>query len=230
MMNKIRLLILQTIYRISYFLSKDTLSIDYLTPLYKSYLPWSAASMQPSSIVTILNDIIINDRKFIVECGSGISTYFIAQLLKTNGGQLVTIDHDSDWLSSLEQILDKAQLCEFVKMIYAPLTSTDLSINNCAWYDTTQLDQAFRSSNKIDLLIVDGPPASGQQNKFSRYPAVPYFHKYLSARYSIFLHDINRKPERQIVSMWEFEYGMKFVYRYLEGKLAVSQSENPYAI
>jgi hypothetical protein len=46
-----------------------------------AYLPWSAGTMRPAVFVTVCNDIVLNDRRRIVELGSGISTVLLARLL-----------------------------------------------------------------------------------------------------------------------------------------------------
>src|SRR5690242_11048593 len=51
-------------------------------------------SMMPSTVVHILNDMVINDRKMIIEFGSGNSTIFIARLIHLLGSgiQFYSID------------------------------------------------------------------------------------------------------------------------------------------
>ena len=46
------------------------------------FIPFTAWSLSPSILLHILNDIIINDRKSLIEFGSGASTFYIAKLLK----------------------------------------------------------------------------------------------------------------------------------------------------
>ena len=65
---------------------KDMLAMAALAPLSRGFLPWSQASMRPSGLLAVVNDIVINRRTKIVECGSGISTFYIARLLKERGG------------------------------------------------------------------------------------------------------------------------------------------------
>jgi len=81
---------------------KDILAMQYLAPLSKTYLPWTIASMRPSGLVKVLNDIVVNRRYCIVECGGGVSTYYIASLIKERGGHLYTIEHDKAWVSILK--------------------------------------------------------------------------------------------------------------------------------
>lgn len=229
-MNPIKVSLLKLIGRFTFYFSRDSLSANILAPLYTTYLPWSSASMQPNSVTTILNDIIINKRKMVVECGSGISTYFIAKILRKYGGRLISIDHDQDWLLTLTGILEAEDLLQVVDFIHAPLVCSELSLDNGAWYDTAVLDQHVKDKNDIDLLIVDGPPANDRLTLYSRYPALPYFYTHLNRSFSIFLHDIVRKPEREIISRWEKEYHLAFAYRFLDGNFAMAMSDKRYAV
>src|SRR5438093_6942309 len=81
---------------------RDAMALEVLAPLSLSYLPWSQAAMRPSGLVAVLNDIVINGRVRIVECGSGISTFYIARLLRElrslrRAGRIHTIEHDEPW-------------------------------------------------------------------------------------------------------------------------------------
>ena len=81
-MNWIRLTLIKYIDRFRTALLRDVLAMQSLAPLTEGYIPWNAASMRPSSVIVILNEIMFNHRQSILECGSGISTIYIAALLK----------------------------------------------------------------------------------------------------------------------------------------------------
>jgi hypothetical protein len=204
--------------------------MQYLSSLYRTYLPWSAASMRPASIVMVLNDILVNHRRSIVECGCGVSTYFIAKILQGFGGRLVTIDHDSGWLMTMKDLLTQEDQIDCVTFIHAPLAPSDLALGDCKWYDMKILDEAMQDSLKIDLLLVDGPLACTPETKYSRYPAVPYFRPYLSNDYTILLHDIDRAPERKIMAMWEKSLGVKFEVRISDDRIAIGRSTTTFAV
>ncbi|NOX50787.1 MAG: class I SAM-dependent methyltransferase, partial [Gammaproteobacteria bacterium] len=76
----------------------DGKALQQLNPLIEGYMPWSGSAMRPCALVAVLNDIIVNRRKCIVECGGGISTIFIGRLLnRTSDAHLYTIEHDKEW-------------------------------------------------------------------------------------------------------------------------------------
>jgi hypothetical protein len=59
----------------------DEIAMHALAMLPGPYLPWSAGTTRPAGLVTVCNDIVLNDRRRIVELGSGISTVLLARLL-----------------------------------------------------------------------------------------------------------------------------------------------------
>jgi len=56
-----------------------------------------------------------------------------------------------------------------------------------------------------DLLIIDGPP-NGTQH-LARYPALPILFHLLSEDVAVLLDDAFRVDEREIVKLWQKEFG-----------------------
>jgi hypothetical protein len=209
---------------------RDAIAMQVLSPLYQTYLPWSAASMRPASIVVVLNDILVNRRRSVVECGSGVSTYFIAKLLQGLGGRLLTIDHDERWLLTVKGLLTQESLADGVTCLHAPLAPSALAPGACEWYDTHRLDQAMQEFPKIDLLLVDGPPACRPGAGYSRYPALPYFRPYFQDDFTICLHDIDRTPEWKIIALWSKSFGLKFELRLFDDRIAIGRTAGTFAV
>jgi predicted O-methyltransferase YrrM len=59
-------------------------------------MPWPGSAIAPSALRTILNEIEINSRNIIVEFGCGISTLYIAKVLKNTEGHITTIENDAN--------------------------------------------------------------------------------------------------------------------------------------
>ena len=76
--------------------------------------------MRPSGLVAVLNDIVINNRSRIVECGSGISTFYIGRLLQERGGHLYSVEHDAGWADLLQRALAQEDLSEYVTVATRP--------------------------------------------------------------------------------------------------------------
>lgn len=203
---------------------EDILAMQYLAPLSKTYLPWSTFSMRPSGVVKVINEIVINKKSNVIECGSGISTFYIASILREKGGHLFTIEHDEQWAMVFKRFLEEQQLIDFVSLITVPLTESSLAINGSFWYDEIVLTNAINNQH-FDLLLVDGPPAFGPGRIHARYPAVPYFSKFLSADYTIILDDINRGGEKEVISKWEDYLNIRFDKHLVDGSVAIGRAK-----
>ena len=210
---------------------KDILALQALAPLANGFLPWSQAAMRPSGLLAVLNDIVINRRTCIVECGGGISTFFIARLLRDRPGHLYSIEHDADWAALLQHNLNAQGLAAQATVIHAPLAPTPLGWGGPrgAWYADDKLCGLKREC-KIDLLIVDGPPAYTRDLRYARYPAVPYFKDALAPDYTIVLDDINRRGEQEIAARWSRELGVPFNLRFIDGTIAVGRPRHSFSV
>ena len=224
-MSWIKLQMIKYIDRFRMAMQKDILAIQYLAPLSKDYLPWNVASMRPSSIVVILNEIMLNERRSVLECGCGISTFYIASMLQHRGAHLYTVENDEAWAAKVMEILTRNGLESYVTLINAPLSKTSLSMAGSLWYAEDNI-RAHLKDIQIDLLIVDGPPASEKKDKYARYPAVPFARHYFGDDYTIILHDINRAGEQEIIKKWGRDLNITFECRYRDGFIGVGRSRN----
>jgi predicted O-methyltransferase YrrM len=177
-----------------------------------SYLPFSKASLNFTSMAILLNDIVINRRKLIVEFGSGISTILIAQLIKKNkldGVKLISVEHNIEWLSLVDNLLKSNYLEGIVELVHSPLLENELCLDNNKWYSTEPILLKIKENkNKVDCVLVDGPEAWYAEVYRSRYPALPFIINFLGDNSIVFLDDSNRKGEIEILNMWK-PYGMK---------------------
>jgi len=211
-------------------LNEDILALQYLAPLSPVYIPWSKSAMKPSALVAIINEIIVNERLCIVECGGGISTNYIARVLRNRGeGHLYTIEHDSAWVKVITRSLKRENLQKFVTVIYAQLQKCNISLDDSYWYDE-QIISNVLFENMIDLMVIDGPPAYQQGQELSRYPALPRLKKYFKENFCIILDDIERKGEKKILKMWEKDFGMVFEKRYNNGRIAIGRTKKFFTI
>jgi predicted O-methyltransferase YrrM len=105
---------------------RDTIAMSALAALDVGYAPWSSMAMRPQGLLTVLNDIAVNGRRHVVECGGGISTMYIAKLLATYGnGHLHTVEHDETWADVLREMLHRQTLEEYCTVTVAPLEPVD---------------------------------------------------------------------------------------------------------
>lgn len=176
------------------------------------YLPFSKSSLTFSALKCILNDVIINERKVILEFGTGLSTLVISRMLRMNGLsdiQLFSVEHDERWLSVLQNLIEEEGLERRIHLIHAPLVESEFALNGNAWYSTDQLNKLLEERNiHIDSVVVDGPPAWEEEKKFARYPALPFVYRFLNRNSVIFLDDVSRQGESEILKYWlEGDFG-----------------------
>lgn len=182
------------------------------------YVPWALPALSPRSIVTVLNDIVLHRRSLILECGSGVSTIFIARLLAQRQGHLVSIEHSRRWIDTVEETLRLENIQDNVTMIHAPLVASE-EAPGYTWYDPTQIRSALHEK-KIDLLLVDGP-APPDDAPDARYPALPFFRPFLGDSWTIILDDARRRGEREVIQRWQEELEREFI---VMGDIAIANS------
>lgn len=207
---------------------RDIKAMQQLAPLYDGYLPWSGASLRPTTIAYLLNDVTIHQRSSIVECGSGLSTIFIATQLERLGRDagFVSIDHYKTWQEIIRQELDRRGVAHRVNLVHSPLTECEhVWSRKAEWYDTDILKRECPSEG-IDLLFVDGPPANKSGLSHARYPALLWFQPRLDSGCKVVLDDGRRRGETEIAKRWSEQLGRPFKLDRLSGNVYVSTGES----
>lgn len=178
-----------------------------------NFIPLTSWAISPSTILHMLNDVVINNRQSIIEFGSGASTLYIAQLIKVQNlnTRFYSVESDEIWIEKMKNELKKLDLEDQVNFILAPLkeVAPELRLNEqTLWYDTEKISKALNGkSESIDLVIVDGP--YGGSTPFARYSALPFIKTYLKKDFSVFLDDIHRSEEKIILQEWKEILGLK---------------------
>ena len=170
------------------------------------FIPLSEWAISPSAIAHVLNDIVVNDRKSIIEFGSGASTFYIAKLLKSNKieASFFSVESNVKWANQIKKQLEFLDLTNYVTVIISPIKSVDRSLalgDQKVWYDVDVLNEHLKDTHSIDLVLVDGPFGGLTPN--SRFSAVPYLKDKLAETYAIFLDDIDRREEKFIFENWQ---------------------------
>ena len=176
--------------------------------------------MRPTGLVVVCNDIVLNGRRRVVEFGTGVSTILLSRLLTQRHPQgdfsLVGVEHDPDWAAWVTEQLDREGIGRGVVVIHAPLLPHALAAPGLRWYDVDAvmagLDRGLRG-DRIDLLLVDGPPAYRDGHGLARYPALPVLRDRLAPGASVVLDDAERPGEREVLRRWELETGLVFEVR-----------------
>lgn len=213
-----------------------------LAALTGPYLPWGVGAMRPAGLVEVCNDIVLRERRRIVELGGGVSTVLLARLLAQGcpgsdpdsdpdaDRRLITVEHDAVWARWLTGQLDREGLGRFARVVHAPLAPHERAIGGLSWYDADALeaglDAALRG-DPIDLLVVDGPPAWARGFELARYPALPVLRDRLAAGATIVLDDVDRAGERRVLRRWAEETGTVFARRSPHTGIALAGWRHP---
>lgn len=176
----------------------------------EAQLTWSEGAMTPAGLAAVCADVAGRHGGRIVECGSGFSTLVLARLLHTRGGRLVSLEHDQAWATRVRSHLAAAGHAEIAQVALAPLEPHPLGRDGLAWYARHALNWLPR---RIDLLLVDGPPAFEPEFELSRYPALPALAERLVPDATVVLDDIDRRGELRILEAWERDCGFRFEVR-----------------
>lgn len=188
----------------------DLLALETLHPLATRYVAWTAWSMRPAALASVVNELYVSGRRTVLELGAGTSTVFLARALREVGGRIVSVEHDAAWAAYVTQALAAEELADVAQVALVPLIPLpDAEPGQPPWYDVEALCSAAPAD--VDLLVVDGPPAGAYPDRLVREPAARWLKPQLSAAgYTVVLDDLDREPERATISRWEHELGITF--------------------
>lgn len=154
-------------------------------------------ALSPDAGVLLYKSILNNKPKCVLELGGGLSTVIIAAALRKNGtGKLISVDHDIKYATSTKKNIDERGLGEYCDIRVAPIRVYGDN-KKVDWYD---IDVIKPGLDKIDYLVVDGPP--GGTTKDARQPAVELLGSLLSKKVVVFIDDYSREDERKAVDFW----------------------------
>lgn len=187
-------------------------ALQLLQPYLNEYFPWSANAVKPSGMLLIINEILIHQRRHVLEVGSGLSTFVLSNLPDV---EVSSLEHNDAW----SKIVNSYDTVKSGTVLSVPLKDYRSS---GFWYDENIIKEKL-PENHFNLLFVDGP------EKYSRLPALHRLKPYLQEEYSIIIDDINRKDERDMVAEYCREYGLEARF-YDRSWIAVlrTQRKDPY--
>src|SRR5487761_375972 len=156
---------------------------------------WAASP----DLLMVLVDLVIAERpSLVVECGSGASTLWLALAMRRFkiDGRIVALDHDPVFGAKTRDLLARHDVGDLAEVRDAPLESFSLDGETYSWYAR----RAWEDLTGIDLLFVDGPPATtGHQ---ARYPALPLLSSSLSPVATAVLDDLVVPDMQEVLRLW----------------------------
>jgi predicted O-methyltransferase YrrM len=156
---------------------------------------WAASP----DLLLVLVDLVISERpSLVVECGSGASTLWLALAMRRFkiDGRIVALDHDPVFGGKTRAFLARHDVHDLAEVRDAPLEDFSLDGETYSWYAR----RAWEDLTGIDLLFVDGPPATtGHQ---ARYPALPLLSGSLSPVATAVLDDLVVPDMQKILQLW----------------------------
>jgi len=162
---------------------------------------WAAS---PDFLKELAEIILATKPALVVETGSGLATLVAGYCLRRLGqGKVLSLEHDPKFAAATRATLALHDLQDVATVMDAPLTTVTLAGTAWRWYDTAGL----KTDEPIDILVVDGPPDTTQT--LARYPALPLLHGRLHDGSIILADDAKREDEKQVISMWEKEFGLE---------------------
>ena len=209
----ILLLLIEQRYMISKIIrlnKQNSAQIEAMQSLYSIFqfnspLPYTRKmAASPDFLKLVVETILTNKPKLVLELGSGVSSVLVSKSLEKNcDGKLISIDHDNNYAELTRERLHLENLNNIATVITSELTMQTLDDQNYLWYKSTFLKEI---NQKIDLLIIDGPPRI--INKNARYPAIPILKDYFSDNIIILIDDGKRKDDAKSVYKWikKFDY------------------------
>jgi predicted O-methyltransferase YrrM len=156
---------------------------------------WAASP----DLLVVLVDLVITERpSLVVECGSGASTLWLALAMRRFkiDGRIIALEHDPVFGGKTRDFLARHDVGDLAEVRDAPLESFSLDGETYSWYAR----RAWQDLTGIDLLFVDGPPATTAP--LARYPALPLLSGSLSPVATVVLDDLIVPDMQKVLGLW----------------------------
>lgn len=178
----------------SLFSLYHTVGFDHPLPRFRNW------AVSPDCCVELVREILENDYRTIVECGSGISTIVIARTLsRVGGGHVYSLESSEHYAEETRRMLRLHRLEDYSTVITAPLGETRVGSEQFEWYEVAGLEGL---PDSIDLLFIDGPPGPPACLPDTRFPAFPLLQDRLARQSTVVLDDFVREGEKGVVRRW----------------------------
>ena len=160
--------------------------------------PMRGWAVSPDALNILIQEFLATRPRLVVECGSGVSTLWLALVARKIGldTRIVALDHDPGFAAKTNRLLEQHGVGVVASARIAPLVDVTTGEATQPWYEPS----ALTDLDDIGLLFVDGPPAA--TGPLARYPALPMLWDKLNPGASIVLDDTIRQDELDIIAQW----------------------------
>jgi predicted O-methyltransferase YrrM len=165
----------------------------------RDVLPATRGWAASPDLLMVLVDLVITGRpSLVVECGSGASTLWLALAMRRFeiDGRIIALEHDPVFGGETREFLARHGVQDLAEVRDAPLESFSLDGQTYSWYTK----RAWKDLTGIDLLFVDGPPATTGHR--ARYPALPLLRGSLSPAATAVLDDLVVPDMQEVLRLW----------------------------
>jgi predicted O-methyltransferase YrrM len=165
----------------------------------RDVLPATRGWAASPDLLMVLVDLVITERpSLVVECGSGASTLWLALAMQRFeiDGRIIALEHDPVFGGKTREFLARHDVRDLAEIRDAPLESFSLDGQTYSWYAR----RAWEDLAGIDLLFVDGPPATTGER--ARYPALPLLSGSLSPVATAVLDDLVVPDMQAVLRLW----------------------------
>lgn len=153
-------------------------------------------ALRAETLLWIVHRILNEKPEYIVECGSGTSTVWMAAVCKHLGrGRVYALENDTFYAEQTRAYIRRNGLEDYASVLDAPLEKSGDS--GSPWYSN---DAVKKLPGNIDLLLVDGPPAA--VGPLARMPVVKSMAGLLRNGSVVVIDDANRSDERRLHDEW----------------------------
>ena len=199
--------------------ARDQFALQLLAPLFAGGRLWpvTAWSLRPAAILDVANDLVVHDRRLVLELGAGLSTLLFARVLADHGdrGRLIAVESDGGYAAAVNRELGVRGLETRARVVSAPLGADG------DWYERAAVLEAL-GDERPDVLVVDGPPGDGGPD--ARRPALEVLGARLDSRATILLDDTQRPAEAGQLLEWAAAFpGHRF--KVVDGTYAVGRPD-----
>lgn len=193
--------------------SKEEVGAFLLQDLFhnRPYLPYTNSSIALHSLACMVNDLLLNNRKSILEFGCGISTIIMARAINRNNIQakITSVEESADWIQVIKTFLQKEDMQGYVNFIHAPLKKSN-EIPAAKTYDIAIVNEELKDK-RFDMVFIDGPSANNKSNENSRISTLSLFKEKLNESYVIFIDNVDRKGEKILVKNIQDQLNAKHI-------------------